>query len=62
MDGSTGHPAKDIEQEKDVIAVNKPLFKLGQVVATPGAIEALEQAKAHSLGTVIQARSGDFGD
>ena len=28
-----------------MIAVNKPLFKLGQVVATPGAIEALERAK-----------------
>src|ERR1039457_68229 len=26
-----------------MIPVNKPLFKLGQVVATPGALEALEQ-------------------
>ena len=43
MDGSTEHPSKDIEREKDVIAVKKPLFKLGQVVATPGALEALER-------------------
>ena len=53
MDGSTGHPANDIEQEKDVIAVNKPLFKLGQVVATPGAIEALERAKQTPWSTAI---------
>lgn len=27
-----------------MIPVNNPLFKLGQVVATPGALEALERA------------------
>jgi hypothetical protein len=31
--------------EGEMIAVNKPLFKLGRVVATPGSIEALERAK-----------------
>lgn len=62
MDGSTEHPAKDIEQEKDVIAVNKPLFKLGQVVATPGAIEALEQAKQTFWSLLSRHVAGDWGD
>ncbi len=30
--------------EKNVIDVNKPLFKPGQVLATPAALEALERA------------------
>ena len=62
MDGSTEHPAKDIEQEQDVIAVNKPLFKLGQVVATPGAIEAMERAKQTPWSLLSRHIAGDWGD
>lgn len=45
-----------------MIDVKRGLFKLGQVVATPGAIEALE--KAHTSAWTLLARhiSGDFGE
>jgi hypothetical protein len=44
-----------------MIAVNKPLFKLGQVLATPGAIEALENAHQSLWEFVSRHVSGDFG-
>ncbi len=45
-----------------MISVNKPLFKLGQVVATPGAIEALERAGRSAWSLVSRHVAGDFGD
>ena len=45
-----------------MIAVNKPIFKLGQVVATPGAIEALERAKITPWSLLSRHVAGDWGD
>src|SRR5207302_5983110 len=45
-----------------MIAVNKPLFKLGQVVATPGAIEALERAGQTPWSLVARHVAGDWGE
>ena len=40
----------------------KPLFPLGQVVATPGALEALEQAGQTPLEFITRHVRGDWGD
>ncbi len=37
-------------------------FFLGQIVATPGAIEALEKANQHPLAFLYRHRHGDWGD
>jgi hypothetical protein len=39
-----------------------PLFTLGQVVATPGAIEAMEKAGQSSAKLLRRHVSGDWGD
>lgn len=44
-----------------MIAVKKPLFKLGQVVATPGALEALEQAGQSVWELLSRHVAGDWG-
>jgi len=44
-----------------MIAVKKPLFKLGQIVATPGALEALEQAGQTPSQFVNRHVVGDWG-
>jgi hypothetical protein len=44
-----------------MIAINKKLFALGQVVATPGAIDALEVAKTSPGELLTRHVSGDFG-
>jgi hypothetical protein len=45
-----------------MIAVNKPLFRLGRVVATPGAIEALERARQTPWSLISRHVAGDWGD
>jgi hypothetical protein len=48
-----------------VISVNKPLFKPGQVLATPGALEALEQAGQgvwELLSLHLQGQWGQLSD
>lgn len=45
-----------------MIAVNTPLFKLGQVVATPGAIKSLQEAGQSAWSLVSRHSQGDFGD
>jgi hypothetical protein len=40
----------------------KPLFPLGQVVGTPGALEALEQANKGPLDVLSRHVTGDWGD
>jgi len=40
----------------------KPLFPLGQVVATPGAIAALEQAQQTPIELIRRHVTGDWGD
>ena len=39
----------------------KPLFPLGQVVATPGALEALEEAGQEPLEFLQRHQVGDWG-
>ncbi len=40
----------------------KPLFKLGQVVATPGALEALDKAGQQPWSLLAQHVRGQWGD
>ena len=40
----------------------KPLFKLGQVVATPGALEAFEDAQEVPLDYIRRHVMGDWGE
>lgn len=42
--------------------MSKPLFTLGQVVATPGALEALQDAGQSPLGLLQRHQAGDWGD
>jgi hypothetical protein len=49
------------EEENDMIPVTKPLFKLGQVVATPGALEALEKAGQTPWEFVALHVAGNWG-
>ena len=44
-----------------MIVVNNPLFRLGQVVATPGAIEALEKASQVPFEFIARHSRGDWG-
>jgi hypothetical protein len=44
-----------------MIPVNNPLFKLGQVVATPGALEALEKAQQTPWEFLSRHVAGDWG-
>jgi hypothetical protein len=41
---------------------NKPLFQLGQIVATPGALELLESAEQAPSEFIAKHVSGDWGD
>jgi hypothetical protein len=45
-----------------VIEVKQPMFKLGQVVATPGALDALRQAGQVPFEFVARHAQGDWGD
>lgn len=40
----------------------KPLFQLGQIVGTPGAVQALLEAEQDPLGLLIRHVTGDWGD
>jgi predicted acetyltransferase len=42
--------------------LKKPLFELGQTVATPGAIEALQQAGISAASLLRRHQCGDWGD
>ncbi len=39
-----------------------PLFALGRVVATPGALSALEEAGVEALGLLRRHAAGDWGE
>jgi hypothetical protein len=45
-----------------MVALNKPLFKLGQVVCTPGALEALDTAGQQPWQLLVRHVQGDWGD
>lgn len=38
-----------------------PLFQLGQVVATPGALELLDRAETNSFDLLLRHQCGDWG-
>ena len=40
----------------------QPLFDLGQVVSTPGALDALEAANQHPVEFIARHVSGDWGE
>ena len=40
---------------------HRMLFRLGQIVATPGALELLDRAKSSGLEYVLRHVTGDFG-
>lgn len=44
-----------------MIQIAKPKFSLGQVVATPGALEALEQSNQSSFEFIAKHSRGDWG-
>lgn len=44
-----------------MIAVKAPLFKLGEIVATPGALEALERAGQTPLELIVCHVAGEWG-
>lgn len=45
-----------------MVALNKPLFNLGRVVATPGALEALEKAGQQPWQLLVCHVQGQWGD
>jgi hypothetical protein len=45
-----------------MIRVNRPLFKLGQIVATPDALEALDKAGQQPWSLLAQHVQGQWGD
>lgn len=45
-----------------MIAVKPPLFKLGRIVATPGALEALSKANTTAWQLISRHVVGDFGE
>jgi hypothetical protein len=61
MDGSTEHPAEDIEQEKEVISVKSPLFKPGRFLASPGCLEALEKCGDNLWVYLSRHLAADWG-
>lgn len=42
--------------------MTKSLFRLGQLVATPGALQALADAEQQALAFLGRHQSGDWGD
>ena len=45
-----------------MVPLNKPLFHLGRVVATPGAVEALTEAGQKPWEFLARHVQGDWGD
>ncbi len=52
---------KDVSAEMS-IKVEKPLFTLGRLVATPGALEALEENRENGMEYLSRHLAGDWGD
>ena len=50
------------EEEPGSASDPEPLFSLGQVVGTPGAIQALEQAGQDPLALLTRHLGGDWGE
>jgi hypothetical protein len=48
--------------EENMTNAETAKFSLGRVVATPGALAALDEAKESALGFLCRHQSGDWGD
>jgi hypothetical protein len=48
--------------DEGMIPRPEPRFPLGQLVATPGALEVLQEAEQDPLGLLVRHVSGDWGD
>jgi hypothetical protein len=57
---SDGLPNLPCPKER-TIPVNKPLFPLGQTVATPGAVDALQKANQSPSEFLFRHITGDWG-
>jgi hypothetical protein len=53
---------EEVLQAATPAARNEPLFPLGQLVATPGAIEVMERLEITPLALLSRHVSGDWGD
>ena len=53
------HDRGDFPEEEKI---PKPLFDLGQIVGTPGALEELQEAEQNPLELIFRHVSGDWGD
>ena len=47
---------------RDAENIPEPLFKLGQIVGTPGALEELQEAEQNPLELIFRHVTGDWGD
>lgn len=58
------HPRGGVQENhmKEREPERRPLFDLGQVVATPGALSALEEAVQAPVGLLARHITGDWGD
>jgi len=45
-----------------MIAISQPQFSLGQIVATPGALEALQKSGQSAIEFLERHARGDWGD
>ena len=45
-----------------MIVIFNPLFKLGQLLSTPGAVEAMREANANAAHYINRHAKGDWGD
>jgi hypothetical protein len=52
----------DGEENNDIPEDRKPLFRLGRLVGTPGAIRALQEAEQDPSELLARHVSGDWGD
>lgn len=43
-------------------SIPEPLFPLGRLLATPGALDSLAEAETNSLELIMRHVSGDWGD
>ena len=54
-------PAREQRRQAAAEDELKPLFPLGQIVGTPGALRALAKAEQHPLDLIIRHVTGDWG-
>jgi len=59
-----GEPRSSIKREPGSHGpeLPRPRFKLGQLVSTPGALQALEEAEQNPLELLFRHATGDWGD